>query len=85
MHAGNAPLDSMGLEARQISSLHWIDAIAGFCSADSLATPTRSAQGRTMTDRSLLAQAARLEAVLARWPGLTWAVAVELAGWRTVP
>ena len=38
-----------------------------------------------MTDRALLAAAARLEAVLARWPGLPWSVACELAGWRAVP
>ena len=38
-----------------------------------------------MTDRARLAAATRLEAVLARWPALTWAVAVELAGWRAVP
>lgn len=35
-----------------------------------------------MTDLALLAQAARLEAVLARWPALPWAVAVELAECR---
>lgn len=30
-------------------------------------------------DRALLAAAARLEVVLARWPGLPWALACELA------
>ena len=36
-------------------------------------------------DRALLATAARLEAILARWPALTWAVACEMAAWRPAP
>ena len=35
-----------------------------------------------MTNRAFLLAAARLEAVLARWPALTWAAVVELAGWK---
>lgn len=38
-----------------------------------------------MTDLALLAAAARLEAVLNRWPALPWALAVELAKWRPAP
>ncbi len=38
-----------------------------------------------MTDCALLAAAARLEVVLARWPGLPWAVVCELAKPRPAP